>query len=560
MNVERGVSVEEQLARLRQAYLEALSERIAQIDGAWSRWKNSGETEAAYEFLRRIHGIAGSGGTYGAPELSEVAGSLESFVEPLLEQGQPLTATSSEFIEANLMTLRTSVQVRRASLPPIAITSNEAFRASSIPPALSLPPRSRHLVAFGFSDEAGVAVINSVAERVALGARSANSLSELEALLTDRPIAVLLEESAVASLANPLELLRLRKKFGKDSWVYSCKNVSFATRLTAARAGADLCLGREELRDMLPAILEQAEAERNAPPLRVLLVEDDAQLAQTYAAHLQAAGMITDIVTDPSQALTHSNDFGPEIVLLDIQMPGCTGLELAKILRQGAESALAMGIVFLSADKRWETYREAMDLGADDFVVKPVVGAQLVAAVAARGRRLRAMQARMARDSLTGLVNHATTSERLDFEVSRALRQGTSLSLAMIDLDHFKRINDKHGHAAGDRVLKTFARLVQGQVRRTDTVGRIGGEEFAIILPGADTHEAFRVVDQLRHLFSFIVHTGETPSSTLRATFSAGIAAVGAYPDAKSLLAAADRALYAAKRAGRNRVSLALEG
>jgi len=160
----------------------------------------------------------------------------------------------------------------------------------------------------------------------------------------------------------------------------------------------------------------------------------------------------------------------------------------------------------------------------------------------------------MIRDSLTGLLNHTAIKDQLDGEVARAKRQNKPLSFAMIDIDNFKRVNDNYGHPAGDRVIKSLARLLKQRLSANDLVGRYGGEEFAVILVDTEGAAALKVLDTIRNDFSQLRLVAD--EKEFSASFSCGIAEVTKFPDANGLCDAADKALYKAKHAGRNRVML----
>ena len=198
----------------------------------------------------------------------------------------------------------------------------------------------------------------------------------------------------------------------------------------------------------------------------------------------------------------------------------------------------------------------ALGLGGDDFLVKPVQTHRLVESVTIRAKRSRALRHMMIRDSLTGLLTHGTLKEFLKKEVYFARRRDAPVAIVMIDLDHFKQINDKHGHAAGDRVLKGVSSILRKRLRREDGVGRYGGEEFALVLPSCTAELAQRVVEQLRQMIAevtFYTDTGEA----FHVTFSAGIAAHPLWDEPADLLLAADTALYKAKVSGRNQIKVA---
>jgi diguanylate cyclase (GGDEF)-like protein len=288
-------------------------------------------------------------------------------------------------------------------------------------------------------------------------------------------------------------------------------------------------------------------------PYHVLVVEDSMTQASLFAMQLKRAGMETRIVSDPIQIVTHLQDFNPDLILMDMYMPGCTGIELAQVIRQ-MENFVSVPIVYLSAETDIDRQLEAMEQGGDDFLTKPIKPGHLVSAVTSRMVRYRRLRSLMMFDGLTGLLNHTTTKENLARELLRARREGAPLSLAMIDLDHFKLVNDQFGHAMGDRVLKGLARLLRQRLRRTDIIGRAGGEEFAVILPNTPPDSAVKLMDSLRESFAQILHHSEDMG--FRTTFSCGIASSPPFTELAGLSNAADKAVYIAKSKGRNRVHL----
>ncbi len=247
-------------------------------------------------------------------------------------------------------------------------------------------------------------------------------------------------------------------------------------------------------------------------------------------------------------------DFQPDLILMDIYMPECSGVELAKIIRH-MESFVTVPIVFLSGEQDVEKQLDAMSLGGDDFLLKPVEPEYLVRSVRIRAKRSRVLRQLTVRDGLTGLLNHTAIEEHLMKETERAQRQDLRIAFAMIDLDHFKRVNDTYGHLVGDRVLRSLARVLQQRLRKTDIIGRYGGEEFAVILLDTDSTHAARILDTVRENFAQIKH--RVGYETFTVTFSCGVAMFPEYPTFFELHDAADKALYEAKRRGRNQVIIA---
>jgi diguanylate cyclase (GGDEF)-like protein len=291
------------------------------------------------------------------------------------------------------------------------------------------------------------------------------------------------------------------------------------------------------------------------PPDRVLVIDDSSVVAAFFADVLGEAGMLTRTVSDPMQALAAIREFSPSLIILDWHMPECSGDELIRLIRQRDE-LLGVPIVVVSGEIDESVHMRAMRHGASDFLRKPVEPEVLLERVLAHLERHRALVRQMTKDGLTGLLNNASLRDAIDGEVRRARRSGRACCLAVIDLDHFKQINDTYGHEAGDVVLRNVSRLLLSRLRQTDIAGRYGGEEFCVLLPDTPLDTAATLLDRLRREFSAIEH--RCGRHAFKVSFSAGIA-VSEFDDPReSIFSRADQILYQAKRAGRNRVHLEL--
>jgi diguanylate cyclase (GGDEF)-like protein len=325
----------------------------------------------------------------------------------------------------------------------------------------------------------------------------------------------------------------------------------FATQLEAVRGGAMGFFSKPVDIPQLENRLERCFAQQYGEPYRVLIVDDDRELASRYSLVLRDANMLVEVLHDPADIFKHMRTFNPEVVLLDVNMPDCTGPELAQIIRLN-DDWLRVPIIYLSAETDITRQMSALLKAGDDFVTKPISDNALVAAVFARAQRARLLSNALSRDSLTGLLKHADIKEQVAIELERALRSGNQASVVMLDIDHFKKVNDSYGHPAGDNVIRALANLLRQRLRRVDSLGRYGGEEFLAVLPECPPDQAQRIIDEIRQRFAdlrFIVEGTE-----FAVTLSAGIACTDAESSASELLERADRALYAAKEAGRDRV------
>ena len=326
---------------------------------------------------------------------------------------------------------------------------------------------------------------------------------------------------------------------------------STQTRLAIVRSGASelFCDNLEA-----PTVLERIEAQsllQQYDPYRVLIIDDSKAQATHTERTLNSAGIITHILTEPFEAMTLLAELEPDVIILDMYMPECKGTELAQVIRQN-EQYVSVPIIYLSAEDDLEKQLDAMSQAGDDFLTKPIKPRHLITTVRNRAQRARLLRSRMVRDSLTGLYNHTHSLYLLEHALKAAERDKTPLSFAMIDIDHFKAVNDQHGHPVGDRVIKTLALFLKQRLRKTDHIGRYGGEEFAVIMPETDAATAAYVLDGIRERFAEIHYPGI--KGDLTCTFSCGIAAYSPTLDASHLAKGADIALYEAKRSGRNRV------
>jgi PleD family two-component response regulator len=250
--------------------------------------------------------------------------------------------------------------------------------------------------------------------------------------------------------------------------------MKFPSALPAATAAHDGC---PNVRGDLPQGAEQA---------RILHLEDSELQAAYVRSVLESAGYEVRSCHDPRRFAAELHDFNPDLILMDLVLPGTSGHELVRVLRR-EERYAALPVLFLTSEGEAQTRIATIMAGGDEHLVKPIARGLLLSALRARLERSRRLTALICRDGLTGLLNRTALLERARDFVERHRREpGRQAVWVMVDLDHFKLINDRHGHPAGDQVLVFAATVLRSNLRRGDCVGRYGGEEFAILLEDLD--------------------------------------------------------------------------
>ncbi len=297
---------------------------------------------------------------------------------------------------------------------------------------------------------------------------------------------------------------------------------------------------------------------------KILVAEDGITFRHMLKTFLTSWGYQAVVVSDGLEAwkLLQGED-RPRIALLDWMMPHMDGVGICRAIREKKPDPYLYLLLLTSRDQKQDVV-EGFEAGADDYLIKPFDPQELRARIHA-GERIIDLQDKLIgaqealrelaiRDPLTGLFNRRACLDSLMGELNRGCRTGNPVCIVMADIDHFKRVNDTHGHLTGDEVLCEVARRMQRSLRRYDAAGRFGGEEFLLVLPGCNLEEGVKLAERICYLVrSEPVITGD---KRIEVSISLGVAVANQFvpADLESLLGSADAALYRAKAAGRNRV------
>lgn len=546
-------------------YAATLPEKIEQIEQTWNRLSRGKWNHDDIEALdRMMHSLTGSGKTFGFDLLSDSARRLEHYLKQFVQEKKVPNNEQRGHIRLLLSEVKQVAIPGSASSHPegpglvqrmtnaAKILAQDESTSSRFWTPVSAPrifivenePTLAELLTvqlryFGYE----VSVFSTLAEfRLAMKSQS--------------DVLVLMDVTFPESRDGGIDAMKeiQQGRHVPVPVIFVAAHDEFATRLEAVRAGGIAFLSKPVNIDNLLNKLDAMSSPLSPIPYRILIVDDSEPLLVYYAEVLERAGMVVKAVSNPLEVMPILHEFTPDLILLDIYMPGCNGMELAKIFGQ-LDILAGVPIVFLSAESDLERQLFAMGMGADDYLVKPIEPQHLVSSVSSRVQRGIKLRSFMVRDSLTGLLNHTAITEQLARAVAQTKRRGAPMSLAMIDIDNFRSVNDTYGHAVGDQVIKCLARLLKQRLRETDLIGRHGGEEFAVILSHTDATAAAKVVDVIRNDFSHVRHLAN--GTEFFVTFSCGIADCRDFNDLLTLGDAAEKALGRAKQRGRNRIMLA---
>lgn len=523
------------LSELRREYLFDAPGRLAELRKDVAAFR-AGEADAVTSLVGRFHRLSGSGGSYGFPEISEIARGGERWLRTEAPAPGEVAAKRLEELVDRLAAAFDGA-ARELGLPARGPAVTEfGWRALVVGPEGSLRSSIQS------------ALVNSgFVVRAETGAGEPRELK-----LSERPDLVVVAEHpggpdpfATATAWSGAGPVRPRS-------IVLVGQSETTDRVRALASGIDTIIPAERVSVDLPTYAKTL-ARIGSPPPRVLLVENDPVQAEMITQWLEQANAKVTHCHDGVAAREAMVRETPDLILTDTRLPGIDGLSLARLVRQDSRFGLTP-IVFLTDHDAVADQIEALSAGADHFLIEPVdreLLTHLVINRAERGRRLREM---VHRDGLTGLLNHATLMAELEHAVEYARRHGETFAFLMIDVDHFKRINDRYGHLSGDQVLLHVARVFQTTARASDLIGRYGGEEFGMILRRTDRAGAGILAGKLRAaLMEQPAVIGGGESVAVRVCIG-----IAAYPDdadsAGELAQLADAALYRAKAAGRDRI------
>jgi diguanylate cyclase (GGDEF)-like protein len=522
------------LAEAGAEYGAALPGKLTELRGLAER-ALAGDAAALQPLRDLAHRLSGTAGSYGFVAAGDAAAALEALARRRLDGHEVAPA------EWRAALARTGAGAATVPKPSVPVTSTSAsYRVLLVDddrPFLDLCVRLGHQRSIEIVPVATVAEARTLAES-----------SRFDAALIDLRLDG--DDAAGLELAHALRALPACEALPL-AFVSAAGDV--ADRIAATHAGASLFLSKPIDVETLSMAVHQLTAAQRAARPRALVVDDDPAFTALATGVLAEAGIDASPLSDPHQILEKLEEVRPEVLLLDVNMRDLSGFDLCRMIR-AMPRWQDLIILFVTAEGALASRVVGFQVGGDDYLLKPVVREELLARLKVRVERARLLRDLHERDPLTGLPSRRVFLEQLSARLGEAHRRGRCVSLALLDVDHFKAVNDRHGHLTGDRVLATLGALLGRRFRGEDLRGRWGGEEFVLAFVEEDPQTVAHVLERVRDELGKIEMHGER-GEAFRVTFSAGVAG---WPDeaesVHELIAVADRRLYAAKAAGRARV------
>lgn len=527
----RGWFVNESLRRLdgMKSTLEALAVGTADPDGLRS-------------LMRGFHVLAGSGAHYGYPLVTSIGRKADRECLGRVQEGGPPSGEELGRWEQYLASLRRELSAPPQPVPGLqALESPRTTAKSEVLIAVPEPRLLDTLVGLVEGEGRSVRIARSREETVrALGERLPEALV-LDIALPDGSGYEVIEH--VRSLPG-----------GPGCAILAVSDeTDFLARLEALRCGADACLAvpldQQAFLRRLRLLLRHSS--ESAP--HVLLMQGNPSHAGKLIEMLEALGCEVQPCWEAEAFEAHLVGFRPDLVLSDARVGGMTAADLVRYLRQDDRYA-ALPVLVLGVQERSALRLEAAEAGADEYLAEPFDARLVAATIASRVRRWRQSLDLTNRDGLTGAVTRHEFLGRARMAVAQKQRHpGRTYAWVALDVDGFRRINDGHGHAVGDRVLVSLATLLRTRLREEDTVARYADDEFAVLLTEAGADAAVRLVSRLLEEFEDTEQRGDE-GAPFYASFSAGVAALAAGMDVEAWRKAAEEALHAAQAGGGRRV------
>ena len=541
---------EDKFAKIRQIYIESFPEKISELRKCWAEVNAAEVVLEPLQALRvEVHKIAGSSGSHGFNNIHDLARIIEKKILEVIEVGQDWSM-HEEFVGNKLQEL-------------LNVFENELVQSNSvnvisevdIPRLDNLQLSHRELGVFLISHRnVELSLLSELLEARGFAVLSFTNIQDAQTKLSEmHPAIVVLDLGDADQIELNEELKSSFKAEQKKlpAFIVISRRDDVETRLEAARFGAEAFFATPVNAHNFSSALDVILETRGNDYCRILLVDTDEQRINYIQEIFTNVYIKNEVIRDIRDINDKLINFKPDLVLIAHRLDQHNCSDAARMVRLH-ESYFNTPIVFLIDEENPQIRLEALRAGADDCIFVAESDREAFSILKQRIMRFRRANHLIIMDSLTGTLNRDAFFDRASEEISLAIRRNETICLAMIDVDHFKQINDQNGHIVGDYVLRHISDYLINRLRRSDVVGRYAGDEFLVFLPDTDLDSAYLVLDMIRkNLMSQRIRMNNVD---VKVSISLGLVATRpAEPlNVESLIIDADKKLYEAKLAGRN--------
>lgn len=528
---------------MQREFIYQLDEDLAAISEQWTEVENAPKApqRAAIRLRKTVAAVRASARHFGFAKLADDLETLEGLLGELL-------APESRLSDAD----RSQGRILLSNIRSICQTLQKEYPADAL-----IEDNPGHTFLVVAPDREFLEGVEELGEQFVVRIRTAESIEEAikrcgTPLLTGVILSVDTCQST-AKLRDAIDALREASPLQSLPIALVGSGGEDLDRVRNLWTGASVLVSRPLTASKFARTARRLADLRRAQKSTVLVIEPEPCFADELTLHLDTNQVAVHCHSSPSNLFEHLERHQPNMLVVDAHLRGVSSFDICRAIR-AIPRWQHLPIVMVADNDQPELRVAAYEAGADDFVCRRLPPEELRARIRVRLQRARLLKQRADRDSLTGLLTRRAFLERLAARLSEAERRDLDLSFCLIDVDHFKRINDTYGHPTGDRVLEKLGQLLRDRFRIEDLRCRWGGEEFAIVLVDEDRHTAHRALERVRREFSELEFTDDD-GTPFEVTFSAGLAE---YPtdgsDPETLLDTADARLLRAKQQGRNHI------
>ncbi len=542
-------TLNEKIEKIRKHFLKSLPNKLETISKLCDQLtsKELG-LEDAKELMFEIHNLRGFSATNNFTVLNEIAKEIENIIIKFKENKTTFSNKECQKIKTLIVKLSNCIQ---------DISTKNITLKEHTDDLNSMHNFKTPLVLIVDSDKNFCHTLALQLEHLGYRTKSVYELNGLiHSINTDMPQAIFIDIVLQKSINTGTDIIKNIQENENITTpiIYMSAKDNMDSRLEAVRGNGVAFLSKSfslgELKNMVDIVVP---IQKNSS-YKVLIIDDDkisSSFCKTILEHAKIQALCLD---SPQKIFEYIVNFDPDVILLDMYMPNIDGFEIASIIRQNHNFS-TIPIVIMSSETDINKQFRMRSIGADDFILKPFKPRHLIDTIMSRIQRSKQTKHLIYTDGLTGLLLFNKIKDQITNLLESCVRYSLDFSIALIDLDFFKQINDEYGHLTGDQVLRNFSEFLLSRVRKSDIVTRSGGEEFTIILPYTNADNTMRTLNTLREEYSQRLQ--HIQNKEFRVSFSAGVANINRFQDLGSILSAADQALYRAKENGRNTIEIA---